>query len=259
MFENKKYYLGMIDYDDVVALIPARGGSKGVPRKNIRPLNGHPLIAYSIVAALQSKYIKRTVVTTDSSEIAGISSAYGADVPFIRPQEYSTDASGDIEFVEHFIRFVADNEHKIPEYIVHLRPTTPLRDVVMMDKGIEACMTDMECCSLRSAHKAPESPYKWFLMDENGYFRSVAELSNDEANGGRQRFPDVFIPDGYVDVLKASYIIRNDKLHGKNMLAFESPFCTEIDTIDDFEYLEYDIQTKGSSLCEFLERKEGNL
>ncbi len=253
MINDLDFYLEKIDYKGIVALIPARGGSKGVPKKNIRPLNGHPLIAYSIAAALQSRFIKRTIVTTDSREIADISERYGAEVPFIRPEEYASDHSGDMEYVEHFIKFAAENEGAIPEYIVQLRPTTPLRDVAIMDMGIECCINDKECCSLRSAHKCSESPYKWFLRDEHGYFKSVSpELSNDEANGGRQHFPDVYIPDGYVDVLKSSYIIHNNKLHGRNMKAFESPFCSEIDTMDDFAYLEYDIQKNESSLLSYL-------
>lgn len=253
MFDDKDFYLSKIDYNSVVGLIPARGGSKGVPKKNIKLLSDYPLIAYSIVAGKESSCINRVIVSTDSEEIAETARSFGAEVPFLRPQEYAADKSGDMEFVEHFIKYMADNEGIIPEYIVHLRPTTPLREVSVMDEAIRTCMNDRECCSLRSAHMASESPYKWFLKSDSGYFKPMKDgITNDEANLGRQKFPDVFVPDGYVDVLKTSYIINNYKLHGEKMLAFESPFCAEVDTLDDFEYLDFQISKKGSELLGYL-------
>ena len=104
MVENKTGYLSKIDRNSVVALIPARGGSKGVPKKNIQAVKGYPLIAYTIAAGILSKEIQRVIVSTDSNEIAQIALHFGAEVPFIRPTEYASDVSGDIEFVEHAIR-----------------------------------------------------------------------------------------------------------------------------------------------------------
>jgi N-acylneuraminate cytidylyltransferase len=200
-----------------------------------------------------SKYIKRAVVSTDSEEIAQIAKSYGANVPFLRLKELARDKSGDIGFVEHAIKYFYENENCIPEYLVHLRPTTPLRNVDIVDKGIEACINRGECCSLRSGHMASESPYKWFLKNGEGYFKSVSEgVDNDSANNGRQGFPDVYIPDGYVDVLKSSYIIENNHLHGEKMLAFESPVCSEIDTLDDLDYIRYQIEKNGSEIYDYL-------
>lgn len=256
MFKNKEEYLDRINSECVVALIPARGGSKGVHKKNIQMIDGYPLIAYSIAAGLLSKKIDRVIVSTDSEEIAEIAKHYGAEVPFLRPAEYAADKSGDIEFVEHAIHYMYTNEAYIPEYLVHLRPTTPLRDVDIMDEAIMQCMRNMECCSLRSAHKAPESPFKWFLRQESGYFKSIQEgVSNDAANGARQSFADVYIPDGYVDVIKSSYVVQQGILHGEQMLAFESPFCMEVDTMDDLDYIQYQVEKKGSDLLEYLKRR----
>src|SRR5687767_14237993 len=112
----------------IYAVIPARGGSKGVPRKNLRSVSGVPLIAYSIKAALKTPSIERTIVSTDSPEIADVAKNLGADVPFFRPEEISQDRSTDYEFVAHMLEWLQNNEGKIPSQIVHLRPTTPLRD-----------------------------------------------------------------------------------------------------------------------------------
>ncbi len=249
-------FASIIKRGSVTALVPARGGSKGVPGKNIRNLGGYPVIAYSIEAALLSERIDRVIVSTDSEEIAEISRKYGAEAPFLRPSEFASDRSGDIEFVEHFLNYMAENEGAIPEFIVHLRPTTPIREISVMDEAIDACIRDRECCSLRSAHKASESPYKWFLRTDEGFFRPMAEgRSNEEINGGRQGFPDVYIPDGYVDVLKTEYILNTGTLHGEKMLAFESPVCYEIDTLDDLELIEFQIGRQSCALYDHLKQK----
>ncbi len=253
MIESKLGYLDKIDRNQVVALIPARGGSKGVPKKNIQLIKGYPLIAYSIAAGVLSKCIDRIIVSTDSEEIAQIALRFGAEVPFIRPAEYASDLSGDIEFVEHAIRYMYENEETIPEYLVHLRPTTPFRRPEIVDEAIAACQEQMDCSSLRSGHKASESPYKWFLKNEEGYFRSLQEnIDNDTANSARQKFPDVYVPDGYVDVLKSSYVIREDKLHGSKMLGFESPNCVEVDTLEDLDHIRYQIERNGSEIYDYL-------
>lgn len=255
MIEDKLAYLGKIDTNRVVALVPARGGSKGVPKKNIQLIKGYPLISYTIAAGALSKKIDRVIISTDSEEIAQTALRFGAEVPFMRPAEYASDVSGDIEFVEHAIRYMYEEEGAIPEYLVHLRPTTPFRRVEIVDEAIELCMKRSDCSSLRSGHKASESPYKWFLKNEDGYFRSLREgLDNDAANSARQSFPDVYIPDGYVDVLKSSYIIEENKLHGSQMLGFESPDCVEVDTLDDLDYIRYQIERSGLELYEYLRR-----
>ena len=115
----------------VSALIPARGGSKGVPRKNIKILEGHPLIAYSIAACYLSEYIDNIYVSTEDAEIAAIAEQYDAQVPFIRPQEYATDDSTDQEVIWHFFQNIKVDE------LVFIRPTTPLRDPASLDNAIK--------------------------------------------------------------------------------------------------------------------------
>ena len=192
--------------EKVFAIIPARGGSKGVPKKNIRPLAGYPLIAYSIAAARLCSRIDRVIVSTDSEQIAELSRKYGAEVPFMRSPALAGNLSTDREFVIHALEWFGKNEAAVPDYLVHLRPTTPLRDPTLIDEAIAALMSDPEATSLRSGHEAPESPFKWFMRDEQGYFYGFNpdDPRPGYANLPRQIFPKVYIPDGYVDVLRTS-------------------------------------------------------
>lgn len=243
--------------DECVALIPARGGSKGVPRKNIRFLGGFPLLTYSIAAAHQSKSINRVIVSTDDEEIAEIAMQYGAEVPFMRPTELAADASGDLEWVSHAVNWLLEHEGGVPRYIAQLRPTTPLRNPVVIDDAIEQFRAAKNMTSMRSAHEASESPYKWFLLNkEEGMFHSLSsEIDNEQSNAGRQTFPTVYVPDGYIDVLDAEYIVREGKLLGPRMMGYVSPFCMEIDTEDDIDLLECYLERHGSILRDYLRNK----
>ena len=237
----------------VYGLIPARAGSKGVSRKNIKLLGGYPLIAYTIAAAKMSKDISRVIVSTDSAQIASIATRYGAEVPFIRPAELAKDNSLDIDFVLHAIEWFRQNEDKVPDYIVHLRPTTPLRDPVIIDAAIQKIKSCPGATSLRSGHPSAESPFKWFLLDEQGFFKSILPgYSNDFINAPRQMFPTVYIPDGYVDILKSGFIVESHSLHGDKMAGFVSPVCIEVDSIDDFEYFEFELQKSHNPVFDYL-------
>lgn len=240
---------------DIVAIIPARSGSKGVPGKNVRLLGGYPLIAYSIAAAKLAQRIGRVIVSTDSEEMAAVASEYGAEAPFLRPAELAQDHSTDLDFMLHAIRWFHENEGLLPDYLIHLRPTTPLRDPQIVDTAIEEIIHHSEATSLRSAHPASESPFKWFRKDAHGYFAGLfKEYNNDFLNNPRQDFPDAYIPDGYVDVVKPVFILNANQLYGERMLGFTSPWCTEVDTLNDFDWLEYDLIKNGNLLWDYLKK-----
>ena len=118
---------------EVLALIPARGGSKGIPRKNLMPLAGRPLIAYSIEQATSARHITRVIVSTDDEEIARVARDHGAEVPFMRPPEFALDLSPDIDVFRHALTWLRDNESYVPELVVHLRPTGPVRRIELID------------------------------------------------------------------------------------------------------------------------------
>lgn len=223
----------------VAAIIPARSGSKGVKNKNIRCLQGYPMISYSIAAAKMSDSINRVIVSTDSEWYGQIAQYYGAEVPFLRPAELASDMSSDIEFMEHAINWLYENEGFVPEYFVHLRPTYPLRNHKLINDAVNRMKSDLSATSLRSAHKADVSPFKWFQMDMSGYFKPIYDnMTLDDANKPRQVFPDIFIPDGYVDVLKVENIIKNGCIHGNRMIGFVVDDGIDVDTMKDMEQLE---------------------
>jgi CMP-N,N'-diacetyllegionaminic acid synthase len=241
----------------LTAVIPARSGSKGVPGKNIKSLGGIPLFAYSILAAKMMPSVSRVIVSTDSNDYAEIAKIYGAEVPFLRPTDISGDKSTDYDLFLHALNWFKENENYIPEFLLHLRPTTPLRDPQIMEDAVKLFSENKDTAtSLRSGHCAPESPYKWFLKDVNNYFKGLRDdLTPEMVNLPRQSFPSVYIPDGYIDLLKSSVILNSGTLHGDKMLVFESPFCVEVDTQHDFEYLEFQIEKEGSTILKFHNKK----
>lgn len=233
----------------VVALIPARQGSKGVLNKNIRDVGGHPLIAYSVVAAKICRGIDRVIVTTDSPEIAEVAVAYGAEAPFLRPAEYADDASPDIDYISHAIRFLGQFEGNVPEYIVQLRPTTPLRDPALMAKAIEAIQEAGEVTSLRSVQELPEPPQKMMGI-ENGVL--VGLFPDDPRpeyyNLPRQSFPPAYLPNGYIDIVRSAYVMEKGLLYGPKVQAFITPPSLEIDTVEELEQLQLIVDSKGHQL-----------
>lgn len=246
-------YKSLIKEGEVYAIIPARSGSKGVKNKNLRCLKGYPLLAYSIAAAKMTKDISRAIVTTDSPFYAKVAEYYGGEAPFLRPAEISGDKSTDLEFMQHAISWLVEHERNLPEFFVHLRPTYPIRELSIMNDAIQQMKSDHTATSLRSAHLAPNTPYKWFNMREDGYYKSIKEgLTLDEANNPRQSFPDVYIPDGYVDLLRTEFIVENNLLHGDRMIGFVVPDGVDIDAMKDVEFLEYYIQDHHSDLYDYL-------
>ncbi len=241
---------------NIIAIIPARSGSKSVKDKNITDLSNYPLIAYSIIAAKLSKKIDKIIVSTDSEKYAELAIRFGAEVPFIRPTKFSLDESTDLDVMLHAMNWMHDHS-VVPEYWVHLRPTTPLRDPLIIDKAINEIIESKDSTSLRSGHRAPESPLKWFQKDEQGYFQGLmsGEVESEYYNKPKEAFPDVYIPDGYVDVLKASHVMGSNTLHGNKMIGFETSVCTEVDSIEELEYIQYQININGSVLLDSLKHR----
>lgn len=240
----------------IIGLVPARSGSKGVSKKNIKPLKGYPLVAYAICASKLTGGISRTIVSTDSLEIADISKKYGAEVPFLRPAEISQDNSTDLELFQHVIEWFSKNEDRIPNLMVHLRPTTPLRDPREIDKAINLAIERSESTSLRSAHELAESPHKVFQIDGSGFLKGFFpdDPRPEYYNLPRQSFPKAYHPNGYVDIIKADFVRRHNSLHGQNMLGFITPLTGEVDRIEDFEFLEYHLGRYSNPVYEYLRK-----
>jgi CMP-N,N'-diacetyllegionaminic acid synthase len=231
----------------IFAIIPARSGSKAVKDKNLLKVNGRSLLDWSISAALKCPSIDRVLVSTDCDMYANIAKSCGAEVPFLRPKELSLDRSPDIEFVTHALdEFEKNNEE--PDLIVHLRPTTPLRDPLIIEEAIKMVRNSKYSSSLRSVHEMSESSYKTLEIDQNGMLTPLKFLEgqNLDINGPRQIFPTTYQANGYVDILLTSTIRKFKQMHGKNIFAFQTEVVTEIDCIDDFKYVEYEVSTNNN-------------
>ena len=226
----------------IVALIPARSGSKELINKNIKEYKGIPLLVHSINVALQSKYIKDVYVSTDSEEYQEISIKYGSKVTPLRPKEISDDLSPDIDTFHHFIQMHKDKNlfiQDIPDIIVHLRPTYPNRTVEMLDKAIEVFLENYESYdSLRSVIKIDKTPYKMYYIQNN---HLIPYLPNhpyliEPFNQARQNFPETFLHNGCIDIVKTNNIIKNNLLSGLNIYPFvmDENEMNDIDNLSDF-------------------------
>lgn len=172
----------MINGKKVLGLVTARAGSKGLPGKNIKPMLGKPLIAWTIEQGLASRYIDKILVSTDGQEIAQVARDYKADVPFIRPHELATDSAKSIEVIEHALEFLAAADHRF-DMIVLLEPTSPLRDVSDIDGAVEFCDSLGDSASVVSVVVAESSHPAFLFKKEDAYIRPML----DRAPNGLRR------------------------------------------------------------------------
>lgn len=239
----------------VYAVIPARSGSKGVKDKNIKNIGGFPVIAYSIALSQLCHNIDRILVLTDSAKYAEISRKFGAETPYLRSKETSSDTAHDILFVKEAIKWLHEQEGQLPEYFVHLRPTTVFREPDIVDFAIKKIINDNNATSLRSAHNIDDCPYKWFIMTDDNYFKGIHDgITTDIANLPRQNFPKVYIPNGYVDILKTKHILEYDLLHGNKMIAYITVDTADIDLQKDFDKIKKQL-TDDHIIYKFLNDK----
>jgi len=226
---------------EVVALVPARAGSKGVPRKNVRLLGGRPLLSWTIAACRRTPSIDRVILSTDSMDFAALGRDLGAEVPFLRPAEISDDQSTDYEFVTHALDHLV-SEGAEPKIVVHMRPTTPFRLPALVDEAVRQFQTSAGATAMRSVHEMPESAWKSFEVDD-GLLRQLGETQTnlDAANLARQAYPKTYAANGYVDVLDVAFIRDSGMLHGDRVLPFLTEVVTEVDTEHEFRLLEYQL------------------
>ena len=202
----------------VLGLINARGGSKGVPRKNIKLLCGKPLIAWSIEAGLNSKYVNKLVVSTDDSEIAEISRKYGADVPFLRPKELASDNSLQIDAIKHAIHFLEESGHYF-DIILLLQPTTPLRKTADIDCSLkllfeENADTVISITDVGGRH--PATCYKPYKAKQ-----IVPYIESNMRGVLRQEFDPIYWRNGAIYATKRNIIIHNNSLYGDSIVGYK--------------------------------------
>ena len=224
---------------EILALIPARGGSKGIPRKNIRSFAGYPLIAWSIAAGLQANSVSRVIVSTDAEEIAAVARQYGAETPFMRPHELAQDRTNDLPVFEHAMKWLEDIEGYKPEIVVQLRPTSPIRPKDCVDVAVRILIENPDADSIRGVVPAGQNPHKMWRF--NGYDKPMRPLLEVEGisepyNAPRQILPPVYWQTGHIDVIRTSTITRKHSLTGSVVypLVIDARYTVDIDTPADW-------------------------
>jgi CMP-N,N'-diacetyllegionaminic acid synthase len=235
----------MINGKTVIAIIPARGGSKGLPGKNIKLLCGKPLIAWSIQAGLGSQYIDEVMVTTDSEEIAAISENFGASVPFIRPTELASDTASSIDVIRHTLNYYDKKCHRVFDYAVLLEPTSPLREKEDIDDAITQLVNNPLAKAVVGICKT-ESQNPVFLVRKNINNFIVGYENTDMRVVRRQDIQDVYYFEGSVYISETAALLENNTFYHEKTLGYEFPKwkAIEVDDLDDFIMVEALINKK---------------
>jgi len=228
---------------EVLAIIPARGGSKGIPRKNIRLFAGHPLIAYSIAAARQSQSVTRVIVSTDDEEIAGVAREYGAETPFMRPEELAQDQTLDLPVFQHALSWLEEQEGYRPDVVVQLRPTSPVRPPSLVDDAVKILLSHPEAHSVRGVVPAGQNPHKmWRIDPQNGQMTPLLQVPGLEEpyNAPRQVLPPVYWQTGHVDAIRPE-VIRKGSMSGRVILPVmvDPAYTVDIDNPRDWARSEW--------------------
>ena len=237
------------------ALIPARGGSKGIPRKNIVDVGGYPLIAYSIAASQLSANISRVFVSTEDEEIAEISRQYGAEAPFMRPAELSQDHSTDVGFLEHFFSLYDAEE------VALIRPTTPFRDPAFMDEVINIYNNvKTSITGFRTVNEINENPYKVVQLENNifkGFFSDFDGITN-YTNLPRQTFPKAYTGNGHIDVVKKNTVLTGTAF-GDIIYGHVCEKMIDIDSQHDLDIARLLTQAQNSTIKKLQNQIERNI
>lgn len=232
----------MSETPKVLSLIPARGGSRSIRKKNSRLLGGHPLLAYSIAAGRASLLTDRVIVSTDDPEIATVAKDYGAEVPFMRPPELAQDDTLDLPVFEHALRWLADHESYRPEIVVQLRPTSPFRPPGLVDRAIELLLDHDQADSVRGVIPSGQNPYKMWRMSDVGPMQPLLAGDFDEPyNMPRQELPPTFWQTGHIDAIRISTITELGSISGRRVwpLHIDPKFSIDIDNQVDWERAEW--------------------
>jgi CMP-N,N'-diacetyllegionaminic acid synthase len=226
----------------ILAIIPVRGGSKGVPGKNIKFLGGKPLLAYTSEIALQSKLLTEVIVSTEDKQICDVAKSLGLKVPFIRPVELAQDQTPTIDVIIHALKWY-EKQTIFFDAVCLLQATSPFRSLEFLDKAIEKFM-ESDCDSLVSVQKVPQeyNPHWVFEADSTGNLKIAT--GEDEIISQRQKLPMAYHRDGSIYITKTEVLLNQNSLYGKSItyIESESQFYVNIDTMEDWEKAEMMIQ-----------------
>lgn len=228
-----------------LGLILARGGSKSIPKKNIKLLGGKPLLAHTIEKAKRSRYLDRIILSTDDPEIAEVGRHYGAEIPFMRPKELAEDATKDYPVFVHALEWLKEREGWVPDFVVHLRPTHPFRKAEHIDLGIEMLAARPDADAVWTVGLPPVTPYKMFQVGDDGLLKPALTIPGEKEafNWPRQKLPKVWNHYGQVDVARYATIMEKKSMCGERILPiFLEGEVIDIDSPLDWEFAEFLIQ-----------------
>ncbi len=229
----------MVKKPEVLAIIPARGGSKGIPRKNIKSFAGFPLIAYSILAALRAESVTRVIVSTDDDEIACVAHEWGAEVPFMRPAELAQDKTTDYPVMRHALDWLKENEAYQPEVVVQLRPTSPVRPLALVDDAVKALLAHPQADCVRGVVPSGQNPFKMWTVDEaSGAMKPLLQVEGiqEPYNAPRQILPATYWQTGHIDAIRLETILEKKSLTGDVLypIHIDPKFTVDIDVPRDW-------------------------
>lgn len=230
----------------IVAIIPARGGSKSIPGKNIKELGGYPLIAYSIAAGLESELADRVIVSTDDDEIAAVAKRFGAEVPFMRPSELALDQTADLPVFQHALEYMRTVEARMPDVVVHLRPTSPFRPSQCVDEAVRILLKDPAADSVRSVVPAGQNPYKMWYLESDAMVPLIDTQLEEAYNMPRQLLPAVYWHAGHIDAIRTRTVIDQNSMTGKRILPciIDPVFAVDLDTPEDWRFAEFLVENR---------------
>ncbi len=239
---------------EILALIPARGGSKGIPRKNVRPFKGYPLIAWSIAAALKSESVTRLIVSTDAEEIAAVARRFGGETPFLRPAELARDETTDLPVFAHALHWLAENEGYRPEVVVQLRPTSPVRPRDCVDRAVRLLLEHPEADCVRGVVPAGQNPHKMWRIDPgDGRMQPLLSVPGipEPYNAPRQALPPVYWQTGHIDAIRPATILEKGSMTGEVILplVIDPRYTVDLDNLYDWAKYEW---LAGSAGLDFV-------
>ncbi len=232
---------------EVLAIVPARGGSKSIARKNLRRLAGHPLLAWAVAAGRQARTVSRTLLSTDDPEMRAVGLAYGAEAPFLRPAELAQDDTPDLPVFLHALEWLEREEGYRPEMVVQLRPTSPLRSPDMVDRAVEVLRGDRTADSVRAVIPSGQNPYKMWRIEGGRLTPLLAFPHPEPFNLPRQALPATFWQTGHVDAAWTRTLRERRSMTGERILplVIDPALAVDIDTEDQLQKAEWTLAQGG--------------